>query len=464
MKTCYLAIDIGASSGRHILGTLEDGKLILQEVYRFENGMHDQDGHLCWDHEALFAHIKEGMRRCRQLGSIPVSLAIDTWGVDFVLLYANGLPVGQCVGYRDHRTDGIREKLEPIIAQQALYRRTGIQFQPYNTLNQLVALKEEDPGQLQEAAMLLMTPDYFNFRLTGKAMQEYTIASTSQMLDIHTGDWDRELIEMLGLPQKLFLPPNAPGTPVGALLPEVAQEVGFQCKVVMGASHDTASAVMAVPSMEEKALYISSGTWSLMGIESQSFSCTPESMAAGFTNEGGYAGSYRYLKNIMGLWMIQSVRAELAPHISYVELCDAAERETIPTLLDCNDERFLSPKSMCSAIEGYCVETGQPVPQTAAQFACVIYNSLAACYARTKEQIQQLTGLSFDRIYIIGGGSQASYLNRLTAKYAGCRVCAGPVEATAIGSLLCQMLEDRRFSSLAEARQCVIDSFRVECF
>ncbi len=459
MAAYYLAVDIGASSGRHILGSVENGRMQLEEVYRFENGMHEKDGHLCWNVDYLFAEIKNGMKRCAQLGKVPESMGIDTWGVDFALVDAHGTQLGDSVGYRDHRTDGIRGKLDPIIGQEELYGRTGIQFQPYNTLNQLLALKEESPKLLAMADAMLMTPDYFNYRLTGVKKQEYTIASTSQLLDLASGDWDRALIERLGLPDGMFLPVEMPGTLLGALLPEIEAEVGFSCKVVLIASHDTASAVMAVPSLSDKALYISSGTWSLMGCESSESANGSDSMEAGFTNEGGYGGRYRYLKNIMGLWMIQSVRKEIAPNRSFGEICEAASREKITSLVDCNDECFLSPESMVVAVQEYCRNTKQQVPVTLPELASVIYNSLAVCYAKTKTQIERLMGLQFDRIYIIGGGSQAKYLNELTAKYAKCEVQAGPTEATAIGNLMAQMIRGGIFEDLNEARKSVMESF-----
>ncbi len=461
MGTYYLAVDIGASSGRHILSWLEDGRIQLEEVYRFDNGMEEKNGHLCWDYDYLFQEIKNGMKKCAELGKIPRSVGIDTWGVDFVLLDGEGNRLGDTVGYRDHRTDGIREKLTPVITQEELYERTGIQFQLYNTLNQLAALKEESPELLEQAEVLLMTPDYLNYCLTGSKKEEYTIASTSQLLNLKTGSWDMEIIRKLGLPERIFLPLEEPGTLAGNLKAEVASEVGFDCEVVMAAAHDTASAVMAVPSLEEKALYISSGTWSLMGCESKESSNSPESMKAGFTNEGGYNKRYRYLKNIMGLWMIQSVRKEIAKDKSFGEICEAASKEKIGSLVDCNDEAFLSPKSMVAAVQDYCRNTKQQVPVTVSELACVIYNSLAKCYGETKEQIEQLTGIRFDRIHIIGGGSQADYLNRLTAKYADCEVTAGPTEATALGNLLAQMIKDGCFADINEARSCIIDSFPV---
>lgn len=462
MNKYYLAVDIGASSGRHILGSMENGKLKLEEVYRFENEMKEKNGHLCWDFDYLFTEIKNGMKKCGEIGKAPHSMGIDTWGVDFVLLDEAGNRLGDTIGYRDHRTDGILEKLNPLISQEELYERTGIQFQLYNTLNQLVALKEESPELLEKAHTLLMTPDYLNYRLTGNRKEEYTIASTSQLLNLKTGTWDTEILEKLGIPTSIFLPLEKPGTCAGTLQAEVAKEVGFDCQVIMAAAHDTASAVMAVPCLLEKALYISSGTWSLMGCESRESSNTPDSMKAGFTNEGGYNQKYRYLKNIMGLWMIQSVRKEIAREMSFGEICAMAAKEKIDSIVDCNDDRFLSPKSMVSAVQDYCRNTKQQVPVTVAELACVIYNSLAKCYGETKKQIEELTGIRFDRIYIIGGGSQADYLNELTAKYADCEVMAGPTEATALGNLLAQMIEDGCFADLNSARQCIIDSFPVK--
>ena len=464
MGLYYLAVDIGASSGRHILGSVENGKMQLEEVYRFENGMEKKNNHLCWNFQQLFQEIKNGMKKCKEIGKIPQSMGIDTWGVDFVILDEAGTQLGDAVGYRDHRTEGIKETMDTFIDQQTLYARTGIQFQPYNTVNQLMALKKEQPELLLKAKTMLMTPDYFNYCLTGVAKQEYTIASTSQMLNVESGNWDKELINLLGLPQDIFLNTEKPGTLCGMLKEEVAEEVGFNCEVVMVASHDTASAVMAVPSLEDKALYISSGTWSLMGSESSDSSTDAASMQAGFTNEGGYGGKYRFLKNIMGLWMIQSVRKEIAPEMSFGDICQQASKEKITSRVDCNDESFLSPDSMVKAIQNYCEKTNQQSPQTIAELACVIYNSLAQCYAETKIQIEQLTDKKFERIYIIGGGSQADYLNQLTAEYAGCEVSAGPTEATAIGNLMCQMIRAKEFKSINDARQCVIDSFEVKIF
>jgi rhamnulokinase len=456
MESYYLAIDIGASGGRHILGYVADGKICLEEIYRFDNGMENRSGTLCWDTERLFYNILEGMKKCREVGKIPVSMGIDTWGVDFVLLDGADKKIGEAVGYRDHRTNGMQEEVEKLVSAQELYERTGIQSQVYNTIYQLMALKNNNPELLSAAESLLFTPDYYHFLLTGIKRQEYTIASTSQMVEVHSRNWDYELIDKLGFPKKLFVTLQTPGAFVGRLQSEIKEYVGFDCMVVAPPSHDTASAVVAVPSTNKDNLYISSGTWSLMGIESDVPSCAQESRLAGFTNEGGYDNRYRILKNIMGLWMIQSVRKEIGEGASYTEICEKASKETIPSIVDCNDSCFLSPDSMVEAVSRFCEKTGQQSPRTLPEYAAVIYNSLAVYYAKTAEEIEKQTGKNYPCIHIIGGGSNAEYLNRLTARYTGMKVIPGPAEATAIGNLICQMIHDRVFDSLEEARRSIV--------
>lgn len=455
MSKYYLAIDIGASGGRHILGSVVDHKICLEEVYRFENGMEKVEGVLCWNTEKIFSEILAGMKKCKELGRIPVSVGIDTWGVDFVLLDQEDKLIGNAVGYRDHRTALMPAELEKLIPMQELYERTGIQSQVFNTIYQLMAVKKQSPEQLDQAAKLLFTPDYYHYRLSGVGRQEYTIASTSMLVDAHAKQWDYELIERFGLPKKLFQTLSLPGTPVGNLRPDISREVGYDCIVVAPASHDTASAVAAVPSEEKDTLYISSGTWSLMGIESEQPNCSEECRLAGFTNEGGYNHRYRILKNIMGLWMIQSVRKEIGEGMPYSEICDKASIESINSTIDCNDPSFLSPDSMVEAVRDYCDRTRQQIPQTLSELAAVIYNSLAKCYAETLKEIEDLTGKHYPCIHIIGGGSNATYLNELTAKYTGRSVIAGPTEATAIGNLISQMIRDGEFASIWEARRAI---------
>ncbi len=461
MGKYFLAIDIGASSGRHILGSLEDGKIQLEEIYRFWNGMDKKDGSLCWDVDRLFNEILAGMKKCKEIGKIPESVGIDTWGVDFVLLDGADNIVGQTIGYRDHRTDGMDAEVYKLIPEEELYSRTGIQKAIYNTIYQLMAVKCKHPDWLEKAESMLMIPDYFHFKLCGNKVQEYSEATTAQLVNPDTRDWDFELIDRLGFPARIFQKIYMPGSKVGSLTEEVKELVGYDCQVVLPPTHDTASAVMAVPSNKEDTCYISSGTWSLMGVERDDADCSKKSMEANFTNEGGYGGKITYLANIMGLWMIQSVRNELAPDMGYGQLCEQASKETITTMVDCQDDSFLSPDSMVAAIKDYCAKSGQEVPETLPEIASVVYNSLARCYGEKMAEIERLTGVTYDCINIIGGGSNAAYLNELTAKYTGKKVLAGPGEATAIGNILAQMIEAKVFDSLSQARECVAASFEI---
>jgi len=465
MSKYYLAIDIGASSGRHILGFLENGKMKIEEVHRFDNGMTDINGKKCWDTEKLFSEIKNGMKKCKEMGKVPTSVSIDTWGVDFVLIGADGKRFGDAVGYRDNRTKNMDKEVYKYISEASLYERTGIQKQLYNTIYQLMALKINEPETLDNASTLLFTPDYYHYLLTGVKAAEYTIASTGQLVNPMTKDWDYELIDCLGFPRNIFPKMYKPGTILGNLLPKIQEDVGFDCKVIMPASHDTASAVMAVPAMGIDSVYISSGTWSLMGVELKKAICTKDSMRANFTNEGGYDYRYRFLKNIMGLWMIQSVRGELGKKYSYAELCEMAEEEKdFPSRVDVNDDCFFAPESMIDAIEDYCKKTNQKVPESVGEIAAVVYQSLATCYGKTIDEIENITGKRYEAINIIGGGSNADYLNKLTAKCTGKTVYAGPSEATAIGNLVAGMLADRVFENLDEARKNIFESFEVKTY
>ncbi len=468
----YLAVDIGASSGRHILAHMEDGKIVLEEVYRFCNGMDDKNGHKVWDTERLFGEIINGMKKCKELGKEPETMGIDTWGVDYVLLDKDDKLIGDCIAYRDDRTTGMDSEVYKIISEDELYARTGIQKAIFNTIYQLMAAKTQDAENLAKARTLLMIPDYFHFLLTGVRKQEYTNASTTQLLDAKTGDWDHELIKKLGFPDELFGELSMPGTVVGPLKKDVAAEVGYECTVVLPATHDTGSAVMSVPCTEENTLYISSGTWSLMGCELPAANCTKEAQKANFTNEGGYQKRYRFLKNIMGLWMIQSVKKEFEAgydypgkkaddDYSFANLCDRAEKETIDSTVPANDGRFLNPASMIKEVQKACEESGMQVPQTPWELARVIYRSLAVCYKEATEEIEAITGKHFESVNIVGGGSNAVYLNRLTALETGRTVNAGPGEATAIGNIGAQMLADGVFADLTELRKCIFDSFGV---
>lgn len=462
MNPYYLAVDIGASSGRHILAHLEDGKMVLEEIHRFPNGMVQKDGENVWDVDELFAQIKLGMKKCAEAGKIPVSIGIDTWGVDFVLLDAEGKRIGNAVAYRDGRTKGMDEEVYKKIPEDELYARTGIQKAIFNTIYQLMALKVKKPEQLEKAETMLMMPDYFHYLLSGVAATEYTNATTGQLVSPVTKDWDMELIEKLGYPKKIFQKLVTPGTVLGELTEEIQKEVGFNCKVVAPATHDTGSAVIAVPTESDNTLYISSGTWSLMGTELMEANCSRESKLHNLTNEGGYNYRFRFLKNIMGLWMIQSVKKEIAGKLGFGEICEQASRCTIPSIVDANDDRFLAPANMTEEVQAACRESGQQVPEGIAEVASVIYNSLAQCYAKTIKEIEEITGQKYDRIHIVGGGANAEYLNILTAKATGVPVYAGPTEATAIGNLAAQMMSAGELRGLKDARACVYKSFEIK--
>lgn len=462
MSTYYLAIDIGASSGRHMLGYLKDGRIRLEEIYRFPNGMNCVDGSLCWDVEALFYEIKEGLKRCKELGKIPSFMGIDTWAVDYVLLDEKDQILGKTYGYRDGRTSGMDTKVYEEISLKDLYARTGIQKQMFNTVYQLMAVKQKEPELLEQAESMLLIPDYFNFLLTGVKRTEYTNATTTQLVSPVTKDWDYELIDRLGYPGKIFGAISQPGTLAGNFRKEIQEEVGFDCQVILPVTHDTGSAVAAIPTTEDDALYISSGTWSLMGTELLEADCSTESMIRNLTNEGGYNYRFRYLKNIMGLWMIQSIRKEFAEEYSYGYICEQAQKQSIPSIVDCNDDMFLAPPSMIGAVKEFCEKTGQQAPQDEWEIAAVIYNSLGKCYGDTIAQIEEMTKKQYGCIYVVGGGSNADYLNQITADYTGRTVYAGPGEATAIGNLLVQMLYHQKFKDLKEARECVKKSFEIK--
>ena len=474
----YLAIDIGASSGRHILGHVDNGKIVLEEMYRFDNLQVHKNGHDCWDMENLWNGIIGGLKACGAAGKIPATIGIDTWGVDYVLLDEEDEVLGDAVAYRDSRNEGMDQEVSKYISPEDLYARTGIQKQPFNTIYQLMAQKLEHPEQIANADRLLMVPEYLNYLLTGVKKSEYTIASTGSLLDAHKKDWDRELIEMLGLPVDIFGQLYMPGTVVGNLLPAIEQEVGFNASVILVAAHDTGSAFLAVPAKDDNAVYLSSGTWSLLGVENEVAITNEDSRLANFTNEGGAWYRYRYLSNIMGLWMIQSVRRELNG-VSYVAgkdnrtatgkkwsfpdlIAEAEKEEGFAAVVDVNASCFLAPQSMIQAIKDECVRTGQPVPETVGQIMQCVYTSLSLCYRDAIRALEGLTGKHYTSINIVGGGCQDGYLNRRTAQATGLTVYAGPVEGTAIGNLLVQMIEAKEFENLQAARNAIRESFEIK--
>ncbi len=459
MQKYYLAIDIGASSGRHILGTLKDGKIQLEEIYRFENGIEEKNGHLCWNLDELFKEIVTGLKECKRVNKIPETMGIDTWAVDFVLLDNMGNVLGDTVAYRDARTTDMDKKVYEKISLDDLYARTGIQKQMFNSIYQLMAIKQNNPELMESAESLLMIPDYFNYLLTGQMRSEYTNATTTQLVNIESNDWDYELIELLGYKKEIFKEISLPKTVVGQLKKELEDEVGFSCNVVLPATHDTASAVLAVPSNDDDYIYISSGTWSLLGIESLLPNTSKLSMENNYTNEGGYEYRYRYLKNIMGLWMIQCVKKELNNKYSFAKLCEiAAENDEFSSIVNVYDDTFLAPESMIEAIKKHCRDTNQPVPSTDGELSACVYKSLAVGYTKAVKEIEEIMNKTYSKIYIVGGGSNAEYLNELTATMSGKELHVGLSEATSMGNILAQMLGAGEFESLQEARECVYKS------
>ena len=386
MKYC-LAIDMGASSGRHILGFMEDGKLKLEEIYRFENGIVDIDGTLCWDIDHLFTEIKNGLKECKKLGKIPETVAIDTWGVDYVLLDKDKKEIMPAVAYRDHRTSGVPEEIDGIIPRNELYERTGIQATNYNSIYQLYCDKKS--GKLKNAEYFLMMPEYFSFKLTGEIRNEYTLSTTGGLVNTKTFERDEEILEKLGIPQKIFSPLSLPGTVVGTLTDEIKAEIGFDTTVILCASHDTASAVAAC-SVGDNGIYISSGTWSLIGTENAQPVTCEKSMNSGFTNEGGIEHRYRFLENIMGMWLLQNIRKNLDKKYTYDEMMQMAMESDFTECVNPNAEEFLAPESMIEAIRKY---LGKPELPIGDVISCVYHSicnssndSVRSCIAGCSEK------------------------------------------------------------------------------
>ncbi|MBQ8030257.1 MAG: rhamnulokinase [Butyrivibrio sp.] len=480
MNRYYLAIDIGASSGRHIMGWIENGRMQLKEIHRFENRQLQKNGHLVWDMDNLWNGIIEGLKACKRENMIPETVGIDTWGVDYVLLDKDGNMVGDAVAYRDNRTADMDKELAGYISEEELYARTGIQKQLFNTIYQLLALKKENPEQLEKAQSLLMIPDYFNYRLTGVRKQEYTNATTSNLVNAREKKWDMEIIKKLGLPEKLFGTLSLPGTTVGVLSDDISELVGFKSTVILPATHDTGSAFLSVPARDETSVYLSSGTWSLLGVENKAPITSDIAKAANLTNEGGAFYRYRFLKNIMGLWIIQSIRRELngseyvegkkskyatGKNYSFPDLIEEAKKSSdFETVLDVNDSSFLSPESMIDAIKDHCRAKGQKVPESVGEIMQSVYLGLSKCYADTIKEIENITGKKITGINIIGGGCQDGYLKELTAKATFLPVYAGPIEGTAIGNLVIQMISAGIFADLTDARNCIFESFDIKTF
>ncbi len=451
MKYC-LAIDMGASSGRHILGYIEDGKLKLEEIYRFENGIVDIDGTLCWDTNALFNEIKNGLKECKKRGITPDTVAIDTWGVDYVLLDKDKKEIMPTVAYRDSRTLGIPEEIDQIIPRKELYERTGIQATSYNSIYQLYCDKKS--GKLDNAEYFLMMPEYFSFKLTGEIKNEYTLSTTGGLVNVNTFERDEEILNKLGIPKKIFTPLSLPGTVVGNLSKEVKDEIGFDTTVILCASHDTASAVASC-SVGDNGVYISSGTWSLIGTENSYPVTCEKAMNSGFTNEGGVEHRYRFLENIMGMWLLQNIRKNLDKKYTYDEMMQMAMASDFTEYINPNAPDFLAPDNMIEAIRNYLGKPQLPIGDVLNS----VYHSLAKTYNDAVKVIEEISNKQIDVINIVGGGCKDSYLNTLTEKYTGKKVIAGPVEATAAGNLMIQLMYLDNELDLTSARELIKNSF-----
>ncbi|WP_159523359.1 rhamnulokinase [Sunxiuqinia indica] len=465
----FLAFDLGASSGRAILGTLEQGKLKLTEVHRFDNQMQYINGHFFWNIFSLFNELKTGLKKCiQEFGVQPDSIGVDTWGVDFVHLNKEGMIISLPFAYRDSRTDTSMDELFAKIPKEEVYEQTGIQFMQFNSLFQLFSMIQDQSSLLEITDKILFMPDALNYLFSGEAVAEYTIASTSQMVVPGEMKWQTGLIEKAGIPTSILANLVKPGTQIGKIKPDVAQETGStEVPVIAVAGHDTASAIASVPADDKNYAYISSGTWSLMGIESEKPLVSSKTLEMNYTNEGGVEGTTRFLKNIMGMWLIQECRRAWLDMKNYTwdEMVKLASgSEPFKYLINPDDSCFLNPKKMPEAIIEYCAKTGQGKPENHAQIIRCVYDSLALKYRFTLEQILSVSEELIEKIHIIGGGANNRFLNQLTADATKLKVVAGPTEATATGNILLQAKAMGALQSLAEMRTVVKHSFEVEEF
>ena len=457
-----VAVDLGASSGRVMLARFDAAQrsLSLREIHRFVNNLHKQDGFETWDIDGLEAEIRIGLNKVCDEGILIDSIGIDTWGVDYVLLDKDGQRVGLPVAYRDDRTDGVMAIAMNQLGKSNIYRRSGIQFLPFNTLYQLRALVEQQPELVSQAAHALLIPDYFGYRLTGKMNWEYTNATTTQLINIDSDNWDEDLLNWTGAPASWFGTPTHPGNVVGHwICPQ-----GNQIPLVAVASHDTASAVIASPLASADAAYLSSGTWSLMGFESKQPYTSEQAQRANITNEGGAEGRYRVLKNIMGLWLLQRVLKEQNICNLAELIAETAALPTCRSLITPNDDRFINPENMSAEIQAACRETAQPVPSTAAELARCIFDSLALLYADVLNELAQLRGKPFSQLHIVGGGCQNQLLNQLCADACGITVVAGPIEASTLGNIGIQLMTLDELSNVDDFRKVVTGNYGLTTF
>jgi len=466
----FIAFDFGAESGRAILGSLETKKIRLEELHRFPNKQINVSGHIHWDMTYLMAELKKALRSSVEHGYRELlGLGVDTWGVDFGLVGRNDQILGHPYAYRDPRTQGMMEKAFQLMSREKMYSSTGIQFMPFNSVFQLLSMVESESPVLEQCEILLFMPDLFNFLLTGQKCSEYTIASTSQLLNAKNKNWEPEIFEKLGLPFPIMAPVVQPGTSVGCLLPAIAEETGIlPVDVIAPACHDTASAVAAVPAQSSNWAYLSSGTWSLLGIETDAPVITLDSLKNNFTNEGGVGGTIRFLRNTMGLWLLQRCLKswqEQGDSLGYDELeILAQEAQSFKCIIDPDDQTFLNPSDMPAAIVEFCRSTGQPFPEKKGEFVRCILESLALKYRFIIERINAMSPEAVEVLHIVGGGSRNELLNQFTANATGLPVIAGPVEATAVGNIMVQAIAKKVLSGIEEGRKVVARSFPLRDF
>jgi len=462
-----LAVDLGASNGRVILGILENGVLKLHEVHRFSNDPVMVNGNLYWDVLRLFHEIKQGVLNCVRLGNRDISsIAIDAWGVDFGLLDRQGNLLGNPYHYRDKRTDGMIDKIQEQISKEELYNITGIEFMWFNTIFQLYSMKLNNPSLLDTAGSLLLIPDLMNYFLSGKKATEYSIATTTQLLDAHTKCWSDKIIKQIGLPREIFTDIIPSGTIIGDLTDELAKELGIsKIKVIAVAGHDTQSAIAAVPASSSDFAYISCGTWSLMGFESDSPIINEKSMSLSVTNEGGIGGKITVLKNIMGLWLVQECKRywdKVGEGCTYAELdFESMHSEPFRSFIDPDHYSMIAPGNMPDRIKEYCRKTGQPVPETKGEIVRCIIQSLALKYRMTLEKLEDLLGKPLPVIHMVGGGIKDKLLCQFTADATGRNVIAGPVEGSSIGNILVQAMALGRIKDINQMRNIVKASFPI---
>lgn len=464
-RNYFLAFDLGASSGRAILGILSNGKLELKEIHRFVNQMQCINGHYFWNIFSLFNELKTGLKKCvREYGIQPESIGVDTWGVDFVHLNREGMILSLPFAYRDSRTNTSMNDLFQVVPASEVYARTGIQFMQFNSLFQLFSMVKDKASLLEITDSILFMPDAFNYLFTGLKKSEFSIASTSQMIVPGTCRWDTELLEKAGIPTNILQEIILPGTILGNLQNDIARETGSKAvPVIAVAAHDTGSAVVSVPGAGDNFVYLSSGTWSIMGIESKVPIISEQTRQLNFTNEGGVDGTTRFLKNIMGMWLIQEVQRIWegeGTKYSWTEMVELARQaEPFRFLINPDDPMFLNPRDMTQAVRDYCYQTAQGTPQSHGETIRCIYDSLALKYRYTLEQIRLVSDQPIEVIHIIGGGANNDFLNQLTADATGLKVIAGPTEATAIGNIMVQAKALGCVDSVNQIRQIVADSF-----